>query len=379
MPLNSSLFHKLHIVQSSVWRQVRRIALCGVWGGTALVAFAVSTCFAASTILSTGFEAPTYSTGALKGQAGWLAAPNNDTGASTATVQNSTVLSGSQALTVTKVANSDRRWAIPQTGYPTQRFVIVDWDMRVSQATVLTPLAFGPFLGVETYDADVAPYVLGSLGVDATTGDVVYQDQAQDGIIVDTGSVINFDQWYHYRLVMDFSTDSYRGFLNGVQVATSAFVDVTLGLDNFTDADIATFAVQPDPVSRGRTASAVFDNFTVRDGLAGDYNDNGVVDAADYVLWRNGGPLQNDPTAGVQAADYGFWRSNFGANIFTGPAPAPGSGSVVPEPASWIALLAGATLFIGAGFGRRRPAFAAARIAALVPCHASYLAPWADA
>ena len=39
-------------------------------------------------------------------------------------------------------------------------------------------------------------------------------------------------------------------------------------------------------------------------GVTGDYNGNGTVDAADYVLWRNGGPLQNDPTAGVQPDDY---------------------------------------------------------------------------
>ena len=29
-------------------------------------------------------------------------------------------------------------------------------------------------------------------------------------------------------------------------------------------------------------------------GVPGDYNNNGVVDAADYVLWRKGGPLQNE-------------------------------------------------------------------------------------
>ena len=43
--------------------------------------------------------------------------------------------------------------------------------------------------------------------------------------------------------------------------------------------------------------------------VPGDYNNNGTVDAADYVLWRNGGPLQNDPTPGVQAADYTFWTA----------------------------------------------------------------------
>ena len=29
-------------------------------------------------------------------------------------------------------------------------------------------------------------------------------------------------------------------------------------------------------------------------GVPGDFNNNGVVDAADYVLWRKGGPLQNE-------------------------------------------------------------------------------------
>ena len=54
--------------------------------------------------------------------------------------------------------------------------------------------------------------------------------------------------------------------------------------------------------------------------LAGDYNNNGIVDAADYVLWRNGGPLQNDPTAGVQPGDYNIWRANFGRTAGAGSA-----------------------------------------------------------
>jgi hypothetical protein len=74
-------------------------------------------------------------------------------------------------------------------------------------------------------------------------------------------------------------------------------------------------------------------------GVNGDYNGNGVVDAADYVLWRKGGPLQNDPTPGVQAADYTFWRSRFGATT--------GSGSgltgttAVPEPTAVVLALVG--------------------------------------
>jgi hypothetical protein len=49
-------------------------------------------------------------------------------------------------------------------------------------------------------------------------------------------------------------------------------------------------------------------------GVAGDYNGNGAVDAADYVVWRNGGPLLNevDTPGTVNAADYDAWRSVFG-------------------------------------------------------------------
>jgi hypothetical protein len=52
-------------------------------------------------------------------------------------------------------------------------------------------------------------------------------------------------------------------------------------------------------------------------GPTGDYNNNGTVDAGDYVLWRKGGPLQNDPTPGVQPGDYNVWRANFGKAVST--------------------------------------------------------------
>jgi hypothetical protein len=71
-------------------------------------------------------------------------------------------------------------------------------------------------------------------------------------------------------------------------------------------------------------------------GVPGDFNDNGVVDAADYVLWRNGGPLENDPTPDVQPEDYDFWRARFGNTSATGSVVA----SAVPEPATVVQLIA---------------------------------------
>jgi len=326
-------------------------------------------CFAASTILSTGFEQPTFTTGNLQGQGGWVTA---GAGTSTAVVENTIVNTGSQAVQVTKAAaaNSDRRWAVPVSGFPVQRFIIVDWDMRVTQASIQT--GFGPFFGVDTYDADTSPYVLGSLGVDATTGDVLFQQQ-NTGELTESGVLASFNQWNHFRLILDFGTDTYRGYFNGAQVANTGFVDGGFGLDNFTDADIATFAAAADPVSQTVSASAVYDNFTIRDGLAGDYNNDGMVDTADYTLWRS--TFGNSVTTGkfadgskdgvINAADYVIWRDNLNANIFTGSGAATGNGTAVPEPASWIAIIAGALLLCSASRARRRLVIAAGRVAAL--------------
>ena len=99
-------------------------------------------------------------------------------------------------------------------------------------------------------------------------------------------ATVLFNEWYHYRLVLDFGTDSYRGYVNGMLVATTGFVDRGFGLDNFSDADISAFAASPDAVSQGLSASAVFDNFVIRDGLLGDYDIDGDVDTADYTKWR---------------------------------------------------------------------------------------------
>lgn len=65
--------------------------------------------------------------------------------------------------------------------------------------------------------------------------------------------------------------------------------------------------------------------------LSGDYNDNGIVDAADYTVWRDGfggpGPLENETvTRGlVTSEDYVIWKIQFGAV-------GAGVDSVVPVP-----------------------------------------------
>jgi hypothetical protein len=92
--------------------------------------------------------------------------------------------------------------------------------------------------------------------------------------------------------------------------------------------------------------SVLLSNFTLAPGLWGDYNDDGVVDAADYTVWRDavelGGSLLNDLTpASVDEFDYGIWRMNFG--LTDAGAAAQGT-SNVPEPATAVLMFMGLVL-----------------------------------
>jgi hypothetical protein len=74
---------------------------------------------------------------------------------------------------------------------------------------------------------------------------------------------------------------------------------------------------------------------------AGDYNNDSKVNAADYVVWRKGGPLQNETVTpgSVTQGDYTAWRLNFGGTTTTAGSGL-GTGSSVPEPGSALLSLA---------------------------------------
>ena len=66
------------------------------------------------------------------------------------------------------------------------------------------------------------------------------------------------------------------------------------------------------------------ENFGIVAGVVGDYNKNGLVDTADYVVWRNqenqSGPglaADGNGDGVVNQADYLLWRQNFGLSSST--------------------------------------------------------------
>jgi hypothetical protein len=98
--------------------------------------------------------------------------------------------------------------------------------------------------------------------------------------------------------------------------------------------NVLSFLSDASAFTQGAGASNVYlDNLVVINndlppaGLDGDFNNDGSVDAADYVVWRKGflgGTFDQE--------DYNAWRSNFGATLGAALA-----GGVVPEPTTvWL-------------------------------------------
>ena len=94
-----------------------------------------------------------------------------------------------------------------------------------------------------------------------------------------------------------------------------------------------------DVANNGTQIDGFFEfEFTVAPSLAGDYDQNGAVENADYDFWKSnfgatadiGLQADGNGSGRVDAADYTIWRNNLGATL-----PGPGSGGVaVPLAAS---------------------------------------------
>jgi hypothetical protein len=89
------------------------------------------------------------------------------------------------------------------------------------------------------------------------------------------------------------------------------------------------------------TPSATFDNYASDANNVtvppGDFNRNGKVDAADYVVWRKG-----LGTTYIQS-DYDVWRTHYGQAAGSGAGAGSGvvgAASAVPEPAALATVIA---------------------------------------
>lgn len=168
--------------------------------------------------------------------------------------------------------------------------------------------------------------------------------------------------WHRYRVTVTPETITYEIDVkrDGLNAATglegydaSVTYNVTTPATGFNSIRFGS----PSGVTsagNGFYGGAIFDNIKLSlveptvepQPLVGDYTGDGLVDAADYTLWRD--TLGQSVTAGTGAdgngngiidgpagagSDYNLWATNYGA------LPAPSSSVAIPEPAS-LALVA---------------------------------------
>ena len=136
---------------------------------------------------------------------------------------------------------------------------------------------------------------------------------------------------------------AFRGVDNHVANADQT-VDVTLSVVGaLSDANFQSVPTQIFPAT-------VFDDDPKPPALVGDYNLNGIVDAADYTVWRNNlgsthqfpyGGADSDGDGQVDPVDFQNWRANFGA---TTPPPGDSSGTAAVADSSLVTSLASPTI-----------------------------------
>jgi hypothetical protein len=224
-----------------------------------------------------------------------------------------------------------------------------------SPALSLTYYMYAVFDGIDTANADTYTWNDG-VGFDPSHTLVkflnpnneeifYYSDPAESGFIgfIDTDSSGPPQRQFNFFPVQaGFATQNLQDlFLQDTDGRITIFGKVR---QNFDVTPLQTLTSIEDGTRPAPTL--VLDFVPGTRGVPGDYNDNGTVDAADYVVWRHSlgqsVTLPNDSTPGtVDQADYDDWRAHFGNSAGGGSAI---GASQVPEPGSIALILLAAVI-----------------------------------
>jgi hypothetical protein len=268
-------------------------------------------------------------------------------------------------------------------------------DVRVSMDLVEFYTTFAPPHGPEwvqiTARSNGSNDLLGLTGyaygydplANANAGEMVlYRNDVNDPTN-DIGSQrVTLDQNKDYRIVLEVIGNTLHGQVSEIGTGTvvaESFADISAAANVYTSGISGVFGYSQSPFE----TQFGIDNFRVEEALAGDYNRDGSVGAADYVVWRKtlgaqspdldtignppsyavvslGDMRANGAVSGtcgfstencevIDQADYAIWRSNFGDTV-SGSGFGFGSGGAVPEPAGAALAFFG---IIGLWFCRR--------------------------
>jgi hypothetical protein len=177
----------------------------------------------AAMVYSKGFEPPTFAVGNLDLQDGWNGHTHGV--ASLAKIQKSVVHGGTQAVMIDSAALSNSAWYEKHVDFDPvllgMPIVTVDWWMRWDGVS-----ASNAAIGLDVYGTDSKR--VGYLQVNSSNK-VKFNG-------VTTNTTITRGTWYDYKLVFNYTTNKYQGFVNGVSVASAAAMPNHHG---FGDVDLA--------------------------------------------------------------------------------------------------------------------------------------------
>jgi WD40 repeat protein len=182
------------------------------------------------------------------------------------------------------------------------------------------------------FDVSTGQELFKLTGSDAASADRFGQSVAISGNTAIVTALRNFAGGPGTAYLFDIATGQELMKLHGSASASEAF-----GFDAAIDGNIAVigapYFISPRHSNSG--SAYVFDVTRT----AGDFNNDGTVDAADYVVWRNG-----MGTTHTQA-DFNTWRANFGKTLASAKGATLAEGNsmapAVPEPVSLVSMFYG--------------------------------------
>ncbi|TWT78438.1 hypothetical protein Pla123a_12300 [Posidoniimonas polymericola] len=197
--------------------------------------------------------------------------------------------------------------------------------------------------------------------------DVIPDEELEGDGIVGPGDI--GEAWHRYSAIITpsditITMDLYR---DGINNATeSAGVDYSQTFDIVTTANgYNNLRIGGPSGVTSAGGGVVFDNISLTlvdvetgGGLTGDYNGDGLVDAADYTVWRDTFNQNVTPGEGadgngdgtINTGDYNVWVSNYGSDGSTITA-----ATAAPEPTA-LGLIAGVLATVLTGARRSRVA-----------------------
>jgi hypothetical protein len=227
-------------------------------------------------------------------------------------------------------------------------------DTSEARRTLLAPISVG-----QTFSADVDGSAISPTTVPFFTGNT-FDMYGADGIerfSLFTNKGYHNDHWtatgdadtgiqaessFHLELTL-VTPDTYTLILSPVGGGAPLFSQIAAPLAGTTGAGIQIIRISDYGTgsSQDGTKEVFFDNLALS-SPTGDYNGNGTVDAADYVVWRKtlGQFVQRffgadgDGSGKIDDADFDVWRSHFGSGQ-----PPGGVAAAVPEPVNSAGIL----------------------------------------